>query len=95
MKLKLRLERQIFPPPVRSFSCTFEVANFPHKKKDMSEVNTRSVLARFCDNIREKEKDILEICHVKKWEYVNTVVTRAENGPCCNVSGFRVILRMF
>ena len=40
------------PPHVRSFSCAYEVAQSPHEPT--SGANTRSVLARFCDNNWEK-----------------------------------------
>ena len=55
--------------PFRSFSCVYEVALSPHEN-NMSEANTRSVLARFCDNNWEKEKYFVKTFFVKKpvWE---------------------------
>ena len=53
------------PTHVLSFSCANEVAQNPHEN-DVSGANTRGALARFCDNNREKGKDFVKICHVKK-----------------------------
>ena len=53
------------PTHVLSFSCVYEVAWNP-QGNDVSGANTRGALARFCDNNREKGKDFVKICHVKK-----------------------------
>ena len=55
--------------PVLSFSCTYEVVKSPHEN-NMSGANTRSVLARFCDNNWEKGKYFVKTFFVEKsvWE---------------------------
>ena len=57
------------PPPVLSFSCVYYFAQSPHEN-NVPGADTRSVLARFCDNNWEKGKDFVTTCRVKKsaWE---------------------------
>ena len=45
-------------PAVRSFSWAYKVTQSPHE--NMPGANTRSVLARFCDNNWEKGKDFVK-----------------------------------
>ena len=55
----LTLQNLQTPPPVRSFPWAYVVAQSPHEN-NMSGANTRSVLARFCDNSWKRGKDLIK-----------------------------------
>ena len=57
------------PSPCSQFFCVYEVAQTPHLN-NMSGANTKSVLARFCDNNWKKGRDFVKTFYVKKlmWE---------------------------